>query len=319
MPLLDAIIAFAVTMLAVATAVTAITQLIRKLGTTKRDGLKEFLEEFYEEELSATVKTELARLGSKAQDATADKLEATADALALKLKNRVDLPPPGDDPVPATPIIDAKKLVYVSTEEMVERLKRSQLGIDLMNDLKENAEQVFDKLGERFEALGRRSTEAFRSRTQFLATVVAIPLAFAINIDSLRLASTYLNDQETRGAAIGQAQAVLARAESQISSAELPELKAALDEVKGEVAALSGGGFPIGWTYFPFSQEARDDVLEDGSGPATWSLWVLGCILTGLLAGLGAPFWHDLVTQMTRLATSAVTASKETRARKQTA
>ena len=37
-----------------------------------------------------------------------------------------------------------------------------------------------------------------------LATLVAMALAFAVNIDSLRLATTYLSDQEARGAAIDE-------------------------------------------------------------------------------------------------------------------
>jgi hypothetical protein len=40
-------------------------------------------------------------------------------------------------------------------------------------------------------------------------------------------------------------------------------------------------------------------------------MWILGILLTGVLAGLGAPFWYDTVVGISRIAERSSNAKKD--------
>ena len=82
------------------------------------------------------------------------------------------------------------------------------------------------------------------------------------------------------------------------------------DEKVNLVAAIasaelaSGGRLALGWEHWPFCTEdwdTRCDPMKpvDYRSPTFWS-WIAGCLFMSFLAGLGAPFWYDLIKAVAR-------------------
>lgn len=78
-------------------------------------------------------------------------------------------------------------------------------------------------------------------------------------------------------------------------------------DLRAAIAAADlsyGGALAIGWNGWPVCTVETDKrcALERGSleGVLAYVFWLLGVVFTGLLAGLGAPFWYDLIKAVSR-------------------
>src|SRR5262245_84310 len=127
MPYLDAALAFALTMLAISTLVTWILRFGQWAARLRRTGMKQMLAEYFAKELKTVVERELDRLQSNAKAA----LVAQAEKLGVK-----DLYT-GDKA-----IITEKQyqdMTELATGEMVEWLKRTDMGGQLLKELGDKA------------------------------------------------------------------------------------------------------------------------------------------------------------------------------------
>lgn len=292
MPYLDAALAFALTMLVVATVVSQIVRLMRNTAKLRNEELKKMLKEYFDVELAPVIKRELNRLNKEIKAKAAAELKEKAEAL-----NVTDL----------FTAEELDKLVSVSTEELMELLKRSTLGAQLLEELGDKAKTVFDELGKRYEMVGNKFTEMFREGSRKWATVIALLLALIFNIDSIYIAQSYVNNEGLRQSVIDQRDAFVEDYDNLIDSLEqdenkdsvsVEELKEAFQDSQEQVDVLTSAGFPIGWSYFPhayFQAEPSQD-FENRNDLLGWLTWLLGIAFTAGLAGLGSPFWYDAVT-----------------------
>ena len=72
-------------------------------------------------------------------------------------------------------------------------------------------------------------------------------------------------------------------------------------------------GFEFGWEHFPSCDVKRQDERcnETNSDKlGSYISWFIGCIFVGLLAGLGAPFWHDMLKSVSQARQSVRAAKK---------
>ena len=191
----------------------------------------------------------------------------------------------------------------------------SDMGKEFLEALEDKAETVFDEFAKRYEILGIKFTKSYRSNARVWATVIALVLAFAINIDSVFVVNTYLTNQEMRQAVIGQESAIVDgyttveeqfEADAAKESITKEEFENAFADAQEELDAFTSAGFPIGWSYFPHTalQDKPTNDFDNRNTPLGWLTWVTGCVLTGLLAGLGGPFWYDFVAGVSHAAKS---------------
>lgn len=145
------------------------------------------------------------------------------------------------------------------------------------------------ELGEWFDNGMDRLSGVFKRWTQAATFVIALVFAFAINLDSLRVAT-----QIWRHPAIAE-------------GLKLPDLKlsgAGSDqEAIAKISSIFEGDFPVGW--------APDHFLEVGDGKGGWvklsesplSFFspLVGWIITAFAALFGAPFWFDTLQSLIRL------------------
>jgi hypothetical protein len=299
MPILDAALAFALTMLVISTVVTALLNLFRAVAGTRTIVMKQMLEEYYKKELQPVIAREMVRLKGV--------VNATTEAELKKLAGEVSTSKLFAD-------VDIKKLVEASTSEITERLKRSDLGTKLMTDLKTEADTIFTELGKRYEAVGARFTVSFRTNSKWWATVIALGLALVLNIDSIFIMDSYIKDQGLRNAVIAQRDSIqqdytdlVSSMEGQDDTVTKQELEDAFSESQNQITTLTGIGLPIGWTYFPHAgwKNSQDEAYTSRNNTQGWTFWVLGILLTAGLAGLGGPFWYDAVSGISHAADAA--------------
>lgn len=325
MPIIDAILAFAITMLVVSTIVTKLLDLYNGVMKIRNEHLKKLLQAYLSAEVYPTVQRELVRIGARIDNEAAGAISSAASGLGSQHFFDED---------------EMKKLVSVSREELMERLKRSELGLHLLSTLKDDANTVFEQLGQRFDVFGEKFSAAFRASSRWRATIIATLLALVLNIDSFYIANTYLNNNSIREAALANLQTSLqavnpdniqdaqakpregqqAQASDQVAidqvTQDINDIQTRLDEVKAGIGQMQSMGFPVGWTLFPHAlffekfkpspvNEANKQVLSEAqkrNNRWNWGFWILGVISTGLLAGLGSTFWYDVVTGVSRIA-----------------
>jgi hypothetical protein len=183
MPILDAALAFALTMLVVATVVTQIVRFMRNTAKLRNDELHKMLTEYFSKELKPVVQREVNKLKKNISDDVAEELVKTADKLnTSELFEKEEL----------------TKLIEVSTDKLTERLKESEFGQTLLTKLGDQAQATFDKLGRRYEVVGDKFTDTFRKKSRLWATCVALVLALVFNIDSIHILNSYIRNEGMR-------------------------------------------------------------------------------------------------------------------------
>ena len=92
------------------------------------------------------------------------------------------------------------------------------------------------------------------------------------------------------------------------------EFEQAFSDAKGQLDIFTSAGFPIGYSYYPYAcakdpknLDCKERDIPGGIKikgqeiiPYGILIWFTGCFLTGLLAGLGGPFWYDVVGRISR-------------------
>jgi hypothetical protein len=101
--------------------------------------------------------------------------------------------------------------------------------------------------------------------------------------------------------------------EKRYASSQAGRAQQSVDDAVQKLASLAESGVPMGMKYFPhcviykwLSGEKRMSCLErepeSDSNHLTWFIawisWVVATVLTGMLIGLGAPFWFDVAKRL---------------------
>ena len=89
--------------------------------------------------------------------------------------------------------------------------------------------------------------------------------------------------------------------------------------MKAELEELTQLNLPIGWDYYPFCRRLAPTDATAEAGPAGAEIysdslcnrerdslvgyiaWALKALITGLLIGLGAPFWYDVARRLSEV------------------
>ena len=316
MPILDAVLAFAITIFIVATIVSQLVSIMRNGTKIRNRHLKEMLTEYFDNELQPVIERELHRVRGKINlSSSAEK--NLKDALAKFNQSTLFNPD------------ELEKLIEVSTEELTEHLKRSELGKQLLIELSDESQIVFDELGKRYEKIGDKFTASFRAHRKIWATGVAFVFALVLNIDSIHIANTYLNNSSMREGAISQMNKILTTYKADVETLEKKQtagdegsdqsvlaqkaIKKAISQSKEQIDILTQSGFPVGWTYFPhvYLKDETSKEYKQRNTATGWFVWCVGIIFTAFLAGLGSPFWYDVVTGVSRIAQRTRTSKKK--------
>lgn len=347
--ILQSFLAFAATMLVLATLVTLIIEIVARIFRRRYRIFTHLLRQLFKKELQPIVESRLkARLGED-PDKIAAEIERQIEIFLDEIRNSPL--EPGADKNPLTWFggwlrwFGADRSEKLTTEEFIRRLARSRTGREIYQQTAGRVNRLIDSLCLRYKELSEAMSEYIKNSSSILSMAIGIILAFTINLEAYRLFNFYIeNPDVARNVADNAAAYADAYAEAQqrlddaLAALDRPETGRveAIAEVREEIAAiqdrlesapanvfaLTAEGIPIGLDYFPFCR-FRDTITTDGKvaypckdvesrfrlfspkGPATdlwpdYLMWIIKVIITGVLIGLGGPFWYDAVRGLAR-------------------
>lgn len=156
----------------------------------------------------------------------------------------------------------------------------------------------------------------FKTRAQFWSLIVGVVLALAMNINGLRVFEVYLQDPDLRQKAIEELQKDQAELDAAAKSVgdtaaskEYKELENRYQDLRSKLDKIEGLDLPIGWAYFPGCSAPESKGPSDPRCPLSgghqfdvvslvfWG-WLAQVLITGILIGLGAPFWYDVARRL---------------------
>lgn len=280
---LEALLAFALTMLVFSTIVTLVVEAIHRILQKRQQGLRLLLEQLFERFVWPRFGGYLAAVSSgaitkeKARDEFVDALtgdQSRSEADKGSGIKKYLLPP---------------RLTSLTAMQFAERLAQTDVGKAILGKAEAELEALVKDLVQKFDRLGAEASEFFRARAQLFAVGISFVLAFAANFDALTVFKTYLREDDLRQSMVANAEAIqkqyleaaerLRKTEAEAATPAAPpaasladtkrlaqQLQADLADRRREIdkllADLRAKGVPIGWSYFPFCH--RPDAAEPG-------------------------------------------------------
>jgi hypothetical protein len=278
MPLIEAGLAFAITMLALSLVCSTFVEIIHRIFAMREAGLKYMLEQMFDQVLTKYIRpglnTTVAADPAIAADARTARVQALlADARkAFVARMSANRAPMGVTPkaTPADPtdkVRTNKKIAFglwggrdlttLTPAEFMERLGSIDIGVDVKEaNIRANGDAkvagaafadvtdaVLKDVAQKFDAFGKEAGAYFEGRARLLSVLVAILLAFLVHVDAIDLFRTYLSDPNARAKVIEQSQAVTAQYKASQEAAEaiknlVPDTNAAPADEKTQVEKL---------------------------------------------------------------------------------
>ena len=331
MPLLEAFLALALTMLSFAMVATLLVELgMRVVGTRSRD-LRTMLEAYYESELKPLMGQKLEEeLNARIDPAVVARLQAKSrkvkkGAVALEQTvityKEVLLDELRNNPLffeqeslsffrkILKPRYFVKPLVELSPEDLFKRLATTEFGKAIKERSELEIDDAVDSMSRAYDKYGNAASDIFKRRSSLVSLAAGLVVALVLNVNALVILKSFLNDPVARGQMVAQAEAITRQYEALQSRPEAQgfenaeEAKALVAEMSSKVDALQDSGIDFGWKptaapqrYWNGQDASKDSFLKQAGA---FLVWLVGALGTGMLVGLGCPFWFNIVTKIT--------------------
>lgn len=319
MNLLEGSIAFALALAGFATLCTILIEVFHRFAGLRAKGLRTLLLAYFDGELKKDLPQDLA---AKAEDLKKRFLaDLTANALIEQLSQRS----------PLFPLWLRRRLLALdalSKANFLARLPQTEAYKSLQAATGKTEAVLLQELGDRYDHYCDATTSYFKARAHLLSLVAGVALAFLGNIHSGRIFDTFIKNPDLAQrmeAQAGNIRSALATNGngSTVATAVPPTIGEELAKVQNTLKDYQNMGLPIGWTYYPncFGDAAGDPRCEAvrkqaaseeswipvslfhtaNRGPLAFVQWFCVVLVTGLLIGLGGPFWYDLAVKLSNL------------------
>ena len=319
--LLEGSIAFALALAGLASLCTVIIEILHRVAGLRSEGLKVMLETYFEEVLQKDLPAEkIARLKGEFIDGFTQN----------KFMERFG---EGTSWLPAFVRRRLLQVDAVPTDEFLRHLPESAVFRELEAKAIAGKEQLLKDLGAKYEHYGKQVSAYFKGRAQVLSLAVGVAMALFGNIDAGRILDAYLKDPAAAQRMEAQAANIKTLLDAHTPAAEgkseLPAIKADVDKAMADFQGYQQLGLPMGWAYYPNCLQGRADgrcaqvrqAVEEATAaapaagtkrdcllPSLWASvrhdpagflqWLFTVLVTGLLIGLGGPFWYELAVKL---------------------
>ncbi|RKZ70613.1 MAG: hypothetical protein DRQ44_00040 [Gammaproteobacteria bacterium] len=268
MKMLEIVLALAVIMLLFTTIATMVVEIVNKISRVRKRGLKKMLTSFYENE----VEQDMAKLLNN--ESSTEDVSDFINKITLKT---------GDS--------------TVTTMEFIRRFAETDIGQSIGARIDNEVDVLISETAERFEEYGSQASQSFRKYSAIVNVIVSVLLAFVLNVNILNIYSVLQkNEAMTKELALS-AEQTMAVYKIQAASLDGDDFKDKTDleddikELKVAIKEVKKIGLPIGW---------KDGTsFSEDIAPLTLIVWIVSTLITGLLIGLGGPFWYDVVKRLT--------------------
>ena len=200
----------------------------------------------------------------------------------------------------------------VSADDLMKRLNQTEVFGELKEKTETEIRETLESIEDQYNEYSTAMSDYFKRRAKLFSLLAGVLLAFAANIDGVRIYEALKINPEVRANIISQQASLEASYHSaqknldkiaaeadkptEDTKKQIADLKNSLDEATGRIADIASLGLPIGWHYFPAS--VGNQAISD---PFSYLVWVFKVLITGLLIGLGAPFWFEVAQKLTRI------------------
>ena len=263
MQLLDAAIAFALTLAGLATIVSIIIEILHRVFSLRARGLKAMLEQHFEDVMVPVIQARVIQAIQGTDKQLAAELKRLRENLVEKMTaNPLEILQDSSW-LPKRTVKALARYNEVTALDFLKRLPETQV----YKYINLSAEAAIDKRLEKFEAKYEEYEKAisnyFKRRAQLLSFAVGIALAITVNIHGIRLFERYLNGPELTAALIARTENI----ESAMASVQkrqiadpntkrdnFSEMQTALNQYNELMGNFMGLGLPIGWKFYPNCQ-----------------------------------------------------------------
>lgn len=167
------------------------------------------------------------------------------------------------------------------------RINQTESGITV---LKQEMESSFNSSMERASGVYKRNSKG-------VALLIGFTIAVIANADAFHMISRLSTDSALRNTIVSNAGQIVIRNQENLKYVDIATLRSQTEE------ALSDISLPIGWTQVNLKQQV-------GSIPSRNANWlsffqfaraIPGWIISGIAIAMGAPFWFDLISKVSRV------------------
>ncbi|MCG8617713.1 MAG: hypothetical protein MI802_15965 [Desulfobacterales bacterium] len=191
----------------------------------------------------------------------------------------------------------------VSLEYLLRSLAETPAIKHAVLESRDKTEVVFNRIARKYEEISAGISISFKRHAQAWSVGIGIAVALACNINALTIFEAYLVDPDL-------AHTVIEKYEN-----DLP--KDNTEDPWTLLARSKALGIPIGWDSGPCPKPWTDGSKSPSLLDSIWQglNWFFQVSLTGILIGLGAPFWFDVAKRLSQIRKGLQTeaASKEFR------
>ncbi len=328
MVLLDSVLAFTLIMGALAGVVTLLMEMIHRLLNFRARGMAVLFDHFYSDVLAnrlgvedenrvKEIKDEILKNRSRHMMVSAEKWLhrwLTGWWLPRWLSDKI--------------IIALTSCDKIDTDDMLLRISRLKEFKAFSIKAGERLESSLEELEEKYDEYSLAMTEYFRRRAQLMSLLVGVLLAFSVNIDGVKLFDELLKNSDMRASYISQQESLeksFAETQKRIETFEktgkdlsnkeqIEALNQNMTLIQNQLSDFNTSSLPIGWEDFPEKGDpfpVRDEEAGIISSYLGWfvdclgwaweqKVWVFKVLITGLLIGLGAPFWFEVAQKLSQ-------------------
>lgn len=324
MALLDAALAFALTLAALATVATIIMEIIiRFLGLKARGQVLFVLKMF--DHLSKTM--EIPEFGKKSKRWKYVKTILENPFFSGKMI---------ESTLRRSFIGSRANAVYkdISLEHFLRRVLEVPGAQDALEKNKGDLKKTLSELSAKYDEYSSAIATQFKDRTKLWSLVVGFVVAVLLNVDGLRLYQDYAKNPTVANAAIQELEKKPSSSSTAAPDASPPgskakpedaDVNAAAEELKKKLKWIAKLSLPIGNEYFPYCVSEAGDTTPNQVDPLcdkhklsgiSWKsigyvfttgdywAWFAKVLITGMLIGLGAPFWYDVARRIGQVRTA---------------
>ena len=186
MPLLDAILAFVLTMLALASIITLVTEMCNRIFRLRSLGLKLLIEHFYADVIYPGIRQSLREFDSS---------DFKEKCIEKCVTNPIKI---GGFQGRLIQLLGIRRLTNLPTEDLIQRLADTSAGKELRAKGKEEYDQFMEWVGEQYEHYGKVASDIFSRWAQVMSLLIGSIIALACNIDAFLIFEAYMDDPQLR-------------------------------------------------------------------------------------------------------------------------
>ena len=167
------------------------------------------------------------------------------------------------------------------------RIDKAENGISVLKHEIENS----------FNSSMERATGVYKRNSKGVALLIGFAIAVTANADAFHMIGRLSTDSALRNTIVNNAGQIVVQNRENSQYVDIATLRSQTEE------ALSDISLPIGWTQSNIKQQVG--ILASGNTGSMsflrFARAIPGWIISGIAIAMGAPFWFDLISKVTRV------------------